>query len=87
MEKEKGVVEKRMLEDKKGVTERTVCWLGGGGRERGRNPGLELMPEDKNDGEEEGSGKMKKTRVDGRKTGGCINERRLSEEGVTCREG
>lgn len=45
------------------------------------------MPEDKNDGEEEGSGKMKKTRVDGRKTGGCINERRLGEEGVTCREG
>lgn len=86
MEKEKGVVEKRMLEDKKGVKERTVGgW--GGGRERGRNPGLELMPEDKNDGEEEGSGKMKKTRVDGRKTGGCINERRLGEEGVTCREG
>lgn len=45
------------------------------------------MPEDKNVGEEEGSGKMKKTKVDGRKTGGCINERRLSEEGVTCREG
>lgn len=31
MEKEKGVVEKRMLEDKKGVTERTVGGLGGGG--------------------------------------------------------
>lgn len=41
MEKEKGVVEKRMLEDKKGVTERTVCWLGGGGgKGKGKEPRL-----------------------------------------------
>lgn len=34
MEKEKGVVEKRMLEDKKGATQRTVGgWCGGGGVE------------------------------------------------------
>lgn len=86
MEKEKGVVEERMLEDKKGATQRTVGgWCGGGGR-RGRNAGLELMPEEKNDGVEEGSGKMNKTREDGRKTGGC-NERRLGEDGVTGREG
>lgn len=50
-----------MLEDKKGVTERTVR----GGGEKGRNAGLELM-EKMSEVVEEGSGKMK-TRGDGGK--------------------
>lgn len=54
MEKEKGVVEKRMLEDKKGVTERTVGGWGGGG---GKGEGTQVW------------NSCQKTRMTGRKKG------------------
>lgn len=54
MEKEKGVVEKRMLEDKKGVKERTVGGWGGGG---GKGEGTQVW------------NSCQKTRMTGRKKG------------------